>query len=312
MQARNNSNVLGAGPSMGQTLAPIQSAHAQAKGACGIVKRMLREINFLPTADCRGNTGPSLLAAVYRFCLPLCVIAITYGTLATTGHAAPAASSAIDPHAHASTALLRRVAGNVGSLASDQWKNRQQAERSLLSIKGFVLPQLAAAMVKAKNPEQRDRLLRICMQLYLRQFNWLHHGSAFIGVEFIAKPLELRKRGIPQWIAAVAVVRTVAGFPGGLYLRENDLILGINGHKIPAYNTAAAFRVEIQQHQPGSVITLLLLRNGKMIKVPVPLTGIASDPLAAQELLNQRNLIAQHLIDKYLPVKPLVLAAAPR
>ncbi len=311
MQARNDSNVLGAGPSMGQALTHFQSAHTQAKHACGIVKRMLREINFLPTADCCRNTGLYPFAALYRFCLPLCVIAITSSMLAITSRVAWAAT-ATDPQAHVSTALQRRVAGSVGSLASDKWKNRQQAERSLLSIKGFVLPQLAAAMVKAKNPEQRDRLLRICMQLYLRQFNWLHHGSAFIGMEFIAKPLELRKRGIPQWIPAVAVVRTVAGFPGGLYLRENDLILGINGHKIPAYNTAAAFRAEIQQHQPGSVITLLLLRNGKMIKVPVPLTGIATDPLAAQELLNQRNLIAEHLIDKYLPVKPLVLAAAPR
>ena len=311
MQARNDCNILGSGPTMGQALAHFKSAHAQAKRACGIVKRMLREINFLPTADCRGNTGPSPLAAVYRFCLPLCVIAITYGTLAITSRVACAATAS-DPQAHASTALQRRVAVNVGYLASDRWKNRQRAERSLLSTKGFVLPQLAAAMVKAKNPEQRDRLLRICMQLYLRQFNWLHHGSAFIGVEFIAKPLELRRRGIPKWIPAVAVVRTVAGFPGGLYLRENDLILGINGHTISAYNTATAFRAEIQQHQPGSVITLLLLRNGKMIKVPVRLTGIPTDPLAAQELLNQRNLIAQHLIDKYLPVKPLVLAAAPR
>ncbi len=203
------------------------------------------------------------------------------------------------------TAQQRRVARTVGALASDKWRTRRHAQRSLLSTKGFVLPELAAAMVKAKNPEQRNRLLRICMQLYLRQFNWLHHGSAFMGVEFVTDPLELRKHGKSHWIPAVAVVRTVPGFPGGLYLRENDLIMGINGHKIPAYNTATAFRAEIQKHQPGSKITLLLLRDGKLISVTLQLTGIPADPLAGQELLRQRNLIVQHLIAKYLPSKPL-------
>lgn len=309
MQARNNSSALRSDLCRRRRLIPFRPTAAPANRACCIGKLIARVIIFRDTSERRGDTCASLFATIYRFGIPLCVLAITNCAQITTGHAAYA-GSAVDPQAHASTALHRRVAQNVVALASDKWQNRRQAERSLLAAKGFILPQLAAAMVKAKNPEQRDRLLRICMQLYLRQFNWLHHGSAFIGVEFIAKPMELRKRGIPQWIPAVAVVRTVAGFPGGLYLRENDLILGINGHKIPAYNTAAAFRAEIQRHQPGSVITLLLLRNGKLIKVPVQLTGIATDPLAAQELLNQRNLIAQHLIDKYLPVRPLVLAAA--
>ena len=219
----------------------------------------------------------------------------SWGQAATTAETSPPTP----------TAQQRRVTRKVGALASDKWRTRRQAQRSLLSTKGFVLPELAAAMVKAKNPEQRNRLLRICMQLYLRQFNWLHHGSAFMGVEFITDPLELRKHGKPYWIPAVAVIRTVPGFPGGLYLRENDLIMGINGHKIPAYNTATAFRAEIQKHHPGSKITLLLLRDGKLIKVTLQLTGIPTDPFAGQELLNQRNLIVQHLIAKYLPSKPL-------
>jgi hypothetical protein len=236
-------------------------------------------------------------------------LGICISLLAATG---AGAASITDARNHTSTALQRQVARKVTDLASDRWRKRRLAERRLLSAKGFILPQLAAAMVHAKNPEKRDRLLRICMQLYLRQFNWLHHGSAFIGVEFIADPLELRKHGRPEWIPAVAVVRTVTGFPGGLYLRDNDLIIGINGHKIPAYNTAAAFREEIQRYQPGSKVALLLLRNGKLLNVSLRLAGIPSDPLAGQELLNQRKLISQHLIDKYLAAKPLVLAAAPQ
>ncbi len=238
-------------------------------------------------------------------------LALTVSFICSNGPSGQAATTAEAP-SPVFTALQRRVARKLGALASDSWRTRRHAQRSLLSTKGFILPQLAAAMVTTHNAEQRNRLLRICMQLYLRQFNWLHHGSAFIGVEFITNPLELRKHGKPQWIPAVAVVHTVPGFPGGLYMRDNDLIIGINGHKIPAYNTATAFRAEIQKYQPGSKITLLLLRDGKLINVIVQLTGIPTDPLAGQELLNQRDLIVQHLIAKYLPAKPLILAAAHR
>ena len=314
MQVRTDNSTLRSGLCRGWRLEYARFAAVLTQRACGIGKRSARALEFFSAANRQANTRFSLFTAQYRIYVPLCVLAlfaITNGTPAIAGHVARTAS-ATDRQAHISTAVQRRVAKNVQSLASDKWRNRHRAERKLLSIKGFVLPQLAAAMVKAKNPEQRDRLLRICLQLYLRQFNWLHHGSAFIGVEFVAQALELRRRGIPHWMPAVAVVRTVAGFPGGLYLHENDLVLGINGHQIPAYNTAATFREEIQRHQPGSVITLLVLRNGKLIHVPVQLAGIAADPLAAQELLNQRNIIALHLISKYLPVGPLVLAPAPR
>ncbi len=266
--------------------------------------------NDLPCENCQGharfsiNTGHIARRGVPYFLALIFMVSSGYRSM-SWGQAAITAET----RPRMSTAQQRRVARTVGALASDKWRTRRQAQRRLLSTKGFILPQLAAAMAKTKNPEQRNRLLRICMQLYLRQFNWLHHGSAFIGVEFITNPLELRTHGKPHWIPAVAVVRTVPGFPGGLYLRENDLILGINGHKIPAYNTAAAFRAEIQKHPPGSKITLLLLRDGKLIRVTLQLTGIPTDPLAGQELLNQRNLIVQHLIAKYLPSTPMTLAA---
>ena len=272
-----------------------------------------KSTNGLPCKNCnaRAGHGGNISHVARPWMQYGLALAILLSTLCGSRLPAQAATAAV-AQPPTPSALQRRVARKLGALASNNWRIRRHAQRSLLSTKGFILPQLAAAMVTTQNPEQRNRLLRICMQLYLRQFNWLHHGNAFIGVEFITDPLELRKHGKPQWIPAVAVVRTVPGFPGGLYLRENDLILGINGHKIPAYNTARAFRAEIQKYQPGSKITLLLLRDGKLITVIVQLTGIPTDPLAGQELLNQRNLIVRHLIAKYLPSKPLILAAAQR
>ncbi len=266
----------------------------------------------LRSENCHGHASYGRnIAPVARHWMPyFLALVVMVGSMCSSSSRGKAATTP-DTSPPTSTAQQRQVARTVGALASDKWRTRRQAQRRLLSTKGFILPQLAAAMAKTKNPEQRNRLLRICMQLYLRQFNWLHHGNAFIGVEFITDPLELRKHGKPQWIPAVAVVRTVPGFPGGLYLRENDLIMGINGHKIPAYNTATAFRAEIQKHPPGSRITLLLLRDGKLIRVSLKLTGIPNDPLAGQELLNQRNLIVQHLIAKYLPSTFLSLTAVP-
>jgi hypothetical protein len=205
------------------------------------------------------------------------------------------------------TALQRRVSKDITLLGSQRWRIRRRAARHLLATHGFILPQLAAAMVKANDPEQRDRLLRICMQLYLKQFNWLHHGGAFIGIEFVPQPLELRKHGRPRWIPAVAVVQTVAGFPGGLDLRDNDLIIGVNGRGLPAFDTAGAFRITIQQHQAGSVITLLLIRNGKLKTVKVQLAGIPTNPMAANEIQNQRNVITRRLLDQYMPPQLLAL-----
>ncbi len=238
----------------------------------------------------------------------LCGVAIFLAGMGS-GRMARATAVADDAPLHLRTAVQQRIAEKITALASDHWATRRKAERKLLSTPGFILPQLAAAMVKATNPEQRNRLLRICLQLYLRQFNWLHHGTSFIGIEFIAQDLELRHHGKPEWIPAVAVVRTVAGFPGGLDLRENDLIIGINGHSLPAFDTAAAFRAQIQQFQPGTTITLLLIRNGKLINVKVQLNGVPPDRLAAQELLNQRNLLAEHLIDRYFWAQKMVLMA---
>ncbi len=278
-----------------------------------VVKRIGQELNCEGHADCNGHPDISRFPTSHRIHLLVCgmAIAIAFSTPIITGPTAGAASASA-PQLPTPMVGQRRVARHIAALAADQWWIRQRAERSLLSTKDFILPQLAAAMVKAKNPEKRNRLLRICMQLYLRQFNWLHHGRSFMGMEFIARPLELRKHGVPQWIPAVAVVRTIAGFPGGLFLHQNDLILGLNGRKIPAYNTATAFRAKIQQYPPGDTITLLLLRYGKLIKVTMQLVGIPTAPLAMQEYLQQRNIIAQHLMDQYLPVKPLLIESRHR
>ncbi|MGC8625653.1 MAG: hypothetical protein ACP5VQ_10390 [Phycisphaerae bacterium] len=239
--------------------------------------------------------------------LYLCGFITVPGVYGSAKHTATTASIGDTP-SPTLTAPQLRVTHDITLLASARWNLRRRAERRLLSAHGFILPQLAAAINMVKNLEQRDRLLRICLQLYLRQFNWLHHGTAFIGFEFIAQPLELRPHGQPHWIPAVAVVRTVNGFPGGLYLHENDLIIGLNGHSLPAFATATALRSEIQKYQPGATVTLQLFRNGKLCKVKVRLAGIPLDPLAGQELLNQRNVIAQHLIHKYIPDKVLVLS----
>ncbi len=236
----------------------------------------------------------------------LCVL-LMLACCAEWGAGVVAAASAGGTPTAAPTALQQRVAGKITLLGSDRWRIRRRAVRSLLATHGFILPQLAAAMIKTNNPEQHDRLLRICMQLYLKQFNWLHHGNPFIGIEFITQGLELREHGKPHWIPAVAVVQTVAGFPGGLDLRENDLIIGLNGHRLPAFDTADAFRTDIQQYQAGSVVALLLIRNGKLRKIKVQLAGIATAPLAAREILEQRNQIAQELLAKYMPPQLLAL-----
>lgn len=206
------------------------------------------------------------------------------------------------------------IANKIAALASRRWPMRHRAERSLLSTRGFILPQLAAAISKATSLEQRDRLLRIFIQLYLRQFNWLHHGNPFMGIAFIAQPLELRDQdhGKSKWIAGVAVARTLPGFPGGLLLRTNDLIIKLNGHAIARFDTASAFHAAIQQFHPGNWLTLELVRNGKLKKVKLQLAGISSNPVAQMELLHQRNLIARHLIHKYMPPTELILPAPAR
>lgn len=178
--------------------------------------------------------------------------------------------------------------GPLSGLQSDEFRVRETAQVELLAW-ARQRPESAMDVLfrvsrSHADPEVRERCLAVLRELVNDQY--LKEGEGFLGIR-----MQDEKALIPGEQAARSVLRVTQVLPDSAAqqagMQPNDLIAGLNDKIWHDEAALVPFMNHVRQFKPGNRITLRVLRNGKMIDLPVTL---GRRPLLADNpFLDQRQ-----------------------
>jgi hypothetical protein len=201
----------------------------------------------------------------------------------------PQPAAATQPTPRADLATVRRW---ISQLASDNYQTREAARIALMGLKRQELDTLRQAVIQhlPLAPNQLINLREIVTQVYLAGDIFIPDASdgGFLGIKLLTKPEEETypiERG-------VTVLFRVPGFCAFRMLQNGDVILSIHsdaGDRV--LNEAMELRRAVSSIKAGQTITLEVLRQGRILNVPITLDRrpLHTDEEAAlQEFINDR------------------------
>lgn len=181
----------------------------------------------------------------------------------------------------------------IAALDHPEYEEREAATTELMQSEALSEKRLTRALRSPSSPEQRHRLLRVAMHHYYRDLSVsgmeapAGHRQGALGIhtpsESIVRPGDHPKLEHP----AMMVTKIYPGFPAFVHLRPRDLIFGIAGEPFGSSFSQRRFSELIKEHSSGERVSLMVLRDGKRIEVPVRL---ASKPRL--ELIDDRLSMA--------------------
>jgi hypothetical protein len=172
--------------------------------------------------------------------------------------------------------------GPLADLESEDFRTREQAQAKILEW-GRSEPAEAKELlydksIHAAEPEVRERCLAVLRELVGDEYS--KEGEGFIGVrmqeETAIIPGDPERRGV---IRVTFVMPKSPAEAAGLQI--NDLIAGIENkvwHEMPVL---IPFSDEVRKFKPGSTVKLSVMRDNKLLEIPVTLTRrplIADNP----------------------------------
>jgi predicted metalloprotease with PDZ domain len=179
-------------------------------------------------------------------------------------------------------------AKSLSALLSDEFRIRETAQAELLAWARQQPEQAMDALFRVSrthdDPEVRERCLAVLRELVNDEY--LKEGEGFLGIrmqdEKALVPGEQKPRSV---IRVIQVVPDSAALQAGVQL--NDLITGLDDNVWQDEAALLPFMNHIRQLKPGNRVKLRILRNGKMIDLPVKL---GRRPLLADNpFLDQRQ-----------------------
>ncbi len=167
---------------------------------------------------------------------------------------------------------LELPAGPLAALHSDEFRVREAAQTELLAwARQGPEPAMDALFRVSRthgDPEVRERCLLVLRELVNDEY--LKEGEGFIGIRMQDEKTLVPGEGNPRNALRVTqVLQDSAAHQAGVKL--NDLIAGL-GDKVWREEAALIpFMNHIRQLKPGHRVMLRILRDGKMIDLPVKL-----------------------------------------
>lgn len=167
----------------------------------------------------------------------------------------------------------------LADLESEDFRTREQAQAGILEwarkAPDAAIEALYNHAVESNEPEVRERCLAVLRELVGDEYS--RDGEGFIGVQ-----MQDELAHVPGDVKARAVVRVSFVMPKSpaekAGLKNNDLIVAVEDKIWYQAPVIQSFSDEIKKHKPGTRIRLKILRDGKLMEVPVVL---ARRPLEA-------------------------------
>jgi membrane-associated protease RseP (regulator of RpoE activity) len=167
----------------------------------------------------------------------------------------------------------------LADLESEDFRTREEAQALILKwareTPQEAIETLYKHTVDADEPEVRERCLAVLRELVGDEYS--RHGEGFIGVRMLDELATVPDD--PGQRAAIRVTFVMPKSPAEKAgLKINDLIVAVEDRTWREIPVILPFSDEIKKHKPGTRIRLTVLRDGKLLEVPVIL---ARRPLEA-------------------------------
>ncbi len=182
------------------------------------------------------------------------------------------------------------------------------------------LPEIQAALAKETDVEAATRLTEVAAHLYLKGRTDLQGPTSLLGIRLSTFELVHLDPTVSLFHLdpnddrlhmVVPVADLQPGFPAAQELRPGDTLVAIDGKLFPADLAIDEFRARINAHRAGSVIPLIILRDGHAMEIGIqaagapPLDGISLDQVVAQR--NQELAQFISTLKTAIPAEPLIL-----
>jgi hypothetical protein len=197
--------------------------------------------------------------------------------------------AATQPAPHTDLATVRRW---VGQLASDNYQTRDAARIALMGLKRQELSTLRQA-VKLNLPFSPNQIItvrEIFTQVYLAGDVYPPEDGegGFLGVRLPSRPDEETLLSVER---GVVIVSRVPGFCAFRMLQDGDVVLAIHSDAGDRpLNQPMELRRAVSSIKAGQTITLEVLRQGRILNIPITLDRrpLQTDEAALQEFINDR------------------------
>lgn len=165
----------------------------------------------------------------------------------------------------------------LAGLSSQQFREREGAQ---VEVYGWARAQPGPAMDEllrqsrvADDPEVRERCLGVLRTLIVDEY--LNEGEGYIGIGLKDEISDVP--GEPKPLGVIRVTRVQADSPAERAgIRQNDLIVGINGEVWPYI----LFQANVRLMKPNAKVELKILRDGEFVELKVTLVRrpLSADP----------------------------------
>ena len=195
----------------------------------------------------------------------------------------------------------------VEALRSPEYFERQRATMALMRLPPKRLTDVERALEQESDSEAIARLSEVAEHLYLKPRTAIHQPSLLgiwfkqpmiplLGVRFKLEPVRLRSTD-ENLTMSVLVMEVQAGFPAAQELETGDRIVGIGGKRFPITMDDNAFPAMVKQYDPGSLVNLQLMRDGKVEDVTIQMAGLeVADAIGMTAIIDQRNAAAAEFV----------------
>lgn len=167
-------------------------------------------------------------------------------------------------------------AAALGSLASEDYKDRVQAQRDLTAW-GLEKPEQAEERLlkehdAATDPEVRIRLREALKEVVVSEYQ-KKEGQGYVGIQMDERNVALPGNNEPRGGVLVTWVHPdTPAMKAGLLV--NDVIIGLNDLKWPAgLGAREGFATEIRRHKPGVKVKLEVFRGAEVKKMEMTLAA---------------------------------------
>lgn len=162
--------------------------------------------------------------------------------------------------------------GTLEDFKSEDFRTRETAQASLLEWSrknpGIAIDRLFGLSQTADDPEVRERCLAVLGEVIGDEY--LQEGEGYIGIrmqdEIGNVPGDPKPRGV---IRVLQVVPDSPAHSAGL--KFNDLIVGLDDRVWLDAAASQSFMQTVREFKPATRITLRVVREGKLLDVPVKL-----------------------------------------
>lgn len=198
----------------------------------------------------------------------------------------------------------------INQLGDRDANRREQARIALMGLRRDQLDGLRDTVRRLPEltPEQAEGLRDVVVHVYIAGAPLDRAPNGFLGVRLPVDTFDPvgpfnpnpNPDGGGEPDEGALVVARIPGFAAYRYLRDGDVIVGIDGRPAGPIRTPGELKAAVTQIDPGTAVRLLVRRGGAIETVPIVIDSrpVIGDPLETDDIIGQLAREADDYFDR--------------